>query len=82
MSYGSPDWQGWVIGEEEGITHIKTAYDLGINAFDTSNVRLASLSVELALTRARFRSIPTVNQRGSLARPLSSIIFLEMKSSL
>jgi predicted oxidoreductase len=39
MSYGSPDWQGWVLGEDEGIAHIKAAYDHGINAFDTSNVR-------------------------------------------
>ncbi|KAG8912504.1 hypothetical protein FRC00_004385, partial [Tulasnella sp. 408] len=37
MSYGSPEWQGWVLGEEEGLKHIKTAYDLGINAFDTAN---------------------------------------------
>ena len=26
MSYGSPDWQKWVLGEEEGIAHIKKAY--------------------------------------------------------
>jgi hypothetical protein len=26
MSYGSPEWQGWVLGEEEGIKHIKAAY--------------------------------------------------------
>jgi aryl-alcohol dehydrogenase-like predicted oxidoreductase len=39
MSYGSPEWQDWVLGEEEGIKHIKAAFDLGINAFDTANVR-------------------------------------------
>ncbi|KAG9048189.1 hypothetical protein FS837_000535 [Tulasnella sp. UAMH 9824] len=33
----SPEWQGWVLGEEEGLKHIKTAYDLGITAFDTAN---------------------------------------------
>ncbi|QRV72604.1 aldo/keto reductase family protein [Ceratobasidium sp. AG-Ba] len=38
MSYGSPEWQGWVLGEEEGIKHIKAAYDLGIQTFDTANV--------------------------------------------
>lgn len=38
MSYGSTDWAGWVLGEEEGIEHIKAAYDAGINAFDTANV--------------------------------------------
>lgn len=26
MSYGSPEWQEWVLGEEEGIKHIKAAY--------------------------------------------------------
>jgi hypothetical protein len=25
MSYGTPDWQSWVLGEEEGITQIKFA---------------------------------------------------------
>ena len=25
MSYGSADWQGWVLNEEEGIKHIKAA---------------------------------------------------------
>jgi predicted oxidoreductase len=39
MSYGSPEWQGWVVGEEDGIAHIKAAHDMGINAFDTANVR-------------------------------------------
>lgn len=26
MSYGSPEWQEWVLGEEEGLKHIKFAY--------------------------------------------------------
>ena len=38
MSYGTPDWQGWVLDEEESLKHIKYAYDHGINAFDTANV--------------------------------------------
>ncbi|KZP13276.1 Aldo/keto reductase [Athelia psychrophila] len=38
MSYGSPEWQSWILGEEEGIAHIKAAYDAGINTFDTANV--------------------------------------------
>lgn len=36
-SYGSPEWASWVHGEEEGIKHIKAAYDLGIQTFDTAN---------------------------------------------
>ncbi|KAG8907352.1 hypothetical protein FRB99_004599 [Tulasnella sp. 403] len=38
MSYGWPEWQPWVLGEEEAMKHIKQAYDLGINTFDTANV--------------------------------------------
>ncbi|KAK0457463.1 aryl-alcohol dehydrogenase [Desarmillaria tabescens] len=38
MSYGNPAWQGWVLPEEEGIKHIKAAYDAGINTFDTANI--------------------------------------------
>ncbi|KDR71918.1 hypothetical protein GALMADRAFT_102423 [Galerina marginata CBS 339.88] len=37
MSYGSPEWQAWVLPEEESIKHIKAAYDAGINTFDTAN---------------------------------------------
>ena len=38
MSYGSPEWQDWVLSEEEGIKHIKAAYDAGIQTFDTAGV--------------------------------------------
>ncbi|TFK33066.1 NADP-dependent oxidoreductase domain-containing protein [Crucibulum laeve] len=51
MSYGSPDWQGWVLPEEESIKHIKAAYDAGINTFDTANVYSNGLS-ELILGKA------------------------------
>ncbi|KAG9048192.1 hypothetical protein FS837_000538 [Tulasnella sp. UAMH 9824] len=47
MSYGSPEWQPWVLGEAEGIEHIKAAYDLGINAFDTANAYSNGLSEEI-----------------------------------
>ncbi|KZP03467.1 Aldo/keto reductase [Athelia psychrophila] len=38
MSYGTPAWESWVLPEEDGIAHIKAAYDAGINTFDTANV--------------------------------------------
>jgi aryl-alcohol dehydrogenase-like predicted oxidoreductase len=38
MSYGTPDWQKWVLPEEEALKHIKVAYDAGIQTFDTANV--------------------------------------------
>ncbi|OJT07162.1 hypothetical protein TRAPUB_1977 [Trametes pubescens] len=44
MSYGSPEWQEWVLGEEEGLKHIKFAYDHGITTFDTANLYSNGLS--------------------------------------
>ncbi|KAA1466894.1 Aldo/keto reductase [Dentipellis sp. KUC8613] len=38
MSYGDSRWLKWVLDEEESITQIKAAYDMGIQTFDTSNV--------------------------------------------
>ncbi|KAI0028106.1 Aldo/keto reductase [Vararia minispora EC-137] len=37
MSYGDKEWFPWVLDEEEGIKHIKAAYDAGIQSFDTAN---------------------------------------------
>ncbi|EPQ52791.1 Aldo/keto reductase, partial [Gloeophyllum trabeum ATCC 11539] len=52
MSYGSTGWQDWVIeDEEEVVKHVKTAYDAGINAFDTANVYSNGLS-EVLLGKA------------------------------
>jgi aryl-alcohol dehydrogenase-like predicted oxidoreductase len=45
MSYGSPNWQAWVKGEEESLGLIKKAYDAGINFFDTANVYSAGVSL-------------------------------------
>ncbi|CAE6439332.1 unnamed protein product [Rhizoctonia solani] len=36
-SYGNKSMEEWVLGEEEGIAHIKAAYDAGIQTFDTAN---------------------------------------------
>ncbi|KAI0760956.1 Aldo/keto reductase [Trametes elegans] len=51
MSYGSPEWQAWVLPEKEGIEHIKYAYDHGITTFDTANVYSNGLS-EIILGKA------------------------------
>ncbi|KAN0135064.1 NADP-dependent oxidoreductase domain containing protein [Lactarius tabidus] len=37
LSYGNPEWRKWVLGEEEGIEQIKSAYEHGIQTFDTAN---------------------------------------------
>jgi len=51
MSYGTPEWEKWVLPEEESIKIIKAAYDAGINAFDTSNVYSNGVS-EIVLGKA------------------------------
>ncbi|KAE9397079.1 aryl-alcohol dehydrogenase [Gymnopus androsaceus JB14] len=51
MTYGSPTWAPWLLNEEEGIRHIKTAYEAGINTFDTANVYSNGLS-EVILGKA------------------------------
>ncbi|TFY83901.1 hypothetical protein EWM64_g85 [Hericium alpestre] len=51
MSYGTPEWQPWVLGEEEGIEQIKYAYDAGIQSFDTANVYSNGVS-EVVLGKA------------------------------
>jgi predicted aldo/keto reductase-like oxidoreductase len=73
MTYGSPEWAGWVLGEEDGIAHIKAAYDAGINAFDTANVRSRSFLRRVGGTdRHSCRCTRTACQRLSSAKRLSS----------
>ncbi|CAO3630901.1 unnamed protein product [Cunninghamella blakesleeana] len=38
MSYGTKDWQNWVLEEEDSLNIIGKAYEAGINFFDTANV--------------------------------------------
>jgi len=51
MTYGTPQWQEWVLGEEEGLQHIKAAYDAGIQTFDTADTYSNGLS-EVILGKA------------------------------
>ncbi|KAF8328982.1 NADP-dependent oxidoreductase domain-containing protein [Amanita rubescens] len=51
MSYGTPEWDGWVLDEEESLKMIKAAYDAGINAFDTANIYSNGVS-EIVLGKA------------------------------
>ncbi|WP_380675592.1 aldo/keto reductase [Salinigranum sp. GCM10025319] len=37
MSFGTPEWRDWVLGEEAGTELVDRAIDLGINFFDTAN---------------------------------------------
>lgn len=58
MTYGTSKWSGWVLGEEEGLNHIKAAYDAGINAFDTANVYSDGLSEEILGKAIKKHNLP------------------------
>ena len=36
MSYGTPAWRDWVLGEEDSRPFIQRALELGVNFFDTA----------------------------------------------
>lgn len=37
MSFGDARWYDWVLEGEDAMKHIKAAYDLGLNTFDTAD---------------------------------------------
>jgi aryl-alcohol dehydrogenase (NADP+) len=47
MTYGSPNWRDWVLGEEESRPFIKRALESGINFFDTADVYSTGRSEEI-----------------------------------
>ncbi|KAH7913230.1 aryl-alcohol dehydrogenase [Hygrophoropsis aurantiaca] len=51
MQYGDKGWQDWLLGEDEAIEHIKTAYEAGIQTFDTADTYSNGFS-EVILGRA------------------------------
>jgi len=38
MTFGSPEWRNWVLGEADSLPFIKRALDRGINFFDTADM--------------------------------------------
>jgi hypothetical protein len=46
MSFGSKEWQPWVIEEDEALPLLKAAYDRGLNTWDTANVSLKARRLE------------------------------------
>lgn len=38
MSYGSSDWQEWVLNEEEALPLLEHAYKVGLNTWDTVSI--------------------------------------------
>ncbi|TFK37851.1 aryl-alcohol dehydrogenase [Crucibulum laeve] len=58
MSYGSTEWQKWVLSEEESIEHIKVAYEAGINTFDTANAYSNGISETILGKAIKQLSLP------------------------
>jgi len=49
MSYGSSDWQEWVLNEEESLPLLEHAYKVGLNTWDTAR----RLTTEHRVCRAK-----------------------------
>ncbi|MBI2149084.1 MAG: aldo/keto reductase [Acidobacteria bacterium] len=47
MSFGSPEWQRWTVGERVSRKIVKAALDVGINFFDTADVYSHGASEEI-----------------------------------
>ncbi len=47
MTYGTPDWQEWVLDEENSLPLLKHAYDVGLNTWDTADVYSNGRSEEI-----------------------------------
>ena len=47
MTYGSPDWQAWVLDEHESLDSIRRAWEAGINFFDTADAYSRGRSEEI-----------------------------------
>jgi aryl-alcohol dehydrogenase-like predicted oxidoreductase len=47
MSYGSSNWQPWVLNESDALPLLKKAYDVGINTWDTADTYSNGRSEEI-----------------------------------
>jgi aryl-alcohol dehydrogenase-like predicted oxidoreductase len=47
MTYGDPGWRPWILGEDEARAHVKRAFELGFNFFDTADMYSNGVSEEL-----------------------------------
>jgi len=58
MSFGSEEWQPWVLGEEKSLPILKAAYDRGLNTWDTANVYSNGVSEEIIGKAIKKYNIP------------------------
>ncbi|GME47274.1 Aryl-alcohol dehydrogenase [Neofusicoccum parvum] len=58
MSYGTSEWQKWVLDEAEALPLLKHAYDHGINTWDTADIYSHGRSEEIIGKALKQYSIP------------------------
>ncbi|MCJ1267813.1 hypothetical protein MMC22_007699 [Lobaria immixta] len=58
MSYGSPDWQGWMLDEEKSLPLLEHAYKVGLNTWDTADFYSYGRSEEIIGKALREFKIP------------------------
>ena len=58
MSYGSSDWQSWVLDESDSLPLLKHAFDAGINTWDTADIYSNGRSEEIIGKAIKEYSIP------------------------
>ncbi|KAH7000958.1 NADP-dependent oxidoreductase domain-containing protein [Ilyonectria destructans] len=58
MSYGSKEWQKWVLEEDEALPLLKHAYDVGINTWDTSDLYSNGVSEQIIAKALSTYNIP------------------------
>ncbi|RFU27476.1 hypothetical protein B7463_g8867, partial [Scytalidium lignicola] len=61
MTYGSRDWQKWVLEEEEALPLLKHAYDVGINTLDIADLYSNGCSEEIIGKALQNYDIPHEN---------------------
>ena len=58
MSYGTPEWQEWVLNEDESLPLLEHAYKAGINTWDTADVYSMGKSEEIVGKALKKYNIP------------------------
>jgi len=58
MNFGDPKWRNWVLPKDKGMQLVKSAWELGINFFDTANVYSNGVSEEVLGTAVKVFEIP------------------------
>lgn len=58
MSYGSSEWQDWVLNEDAALPLLKHAFDVGLNTWDTADIYSHGRSEEIVGKALKEYSIP------------------------